>query len=77
MKSRFYVQMVWNCVSSELFGPFDTPLERDCKAKEIAGRENMDTHAIFRLNVLVHGRDVVADTECYSNAELFEEGVSA
>lgn len=71
MKNRYYVQLVWGCVDSLLHGPFDTPLERDAKAREIAERENMDKHAIFRLNVLVHGRDVVFDTECYTNAELF------
>lgn len=46
---KYWFLFVYGCVEPELYGPFDTPEERDAQAKEHWAENGGGEHACFRL----------------------------
>lgn len=61
-----YLLVIWGDVEPKLLGPFDTPEERDQKAREIR-KEEGDNHGIYALQA--EGK---VEVDAYSGA-FFDE----
>ena len=67
---KYYVLFIEGDVEPSLYGYYDTPKDRDDKAKALK-REYGDKHGIYMLNV---GKDGIATMDAYSAGFFTEEG---
>lgn len=67
---KYYVLGIWGDVEPNLYGPFDSELERDAKALQLKHSDELDEGGIYRLNIDSSGGPTV---DSYTGIELNPE----